>query len=61
MRKIYPKLIEVKRKVKRDNKISVQARSLMVFYSGFQPGVCVPLGVVEKLTGGTSNLKSHSK
>jgi hypothetical protein len=61
MRKINLKLIEVKSNVKRDNQISVQAWSLMVYYSGFQPGVCVPLRVLEKLTGGMLNLKFHLK
>jgi hypothetical protein len=27
----------------------------------FQPGMCVPLGVHVKLTGGTQNVKNHSK
>jgi hypothetical protein len=60
MRKINLKLIEVKRNPKMNNQISVQAWSIMVYYSGFQPGVCVPLGLLEKLTGGMPNLKSHS-
>ena len=32
-----------------------------VFRSGSQPGVHIPLGVREKVTGGTQNLKNHSK
>ncbi len=33
----------------------------LVYSSGSQPGVRVPLGVPEKLTGGTQNFKNHSK
>ncbi len=33
----------------------------MHYSSGSQPGVRVPLGVREKLTGGTPNFEKHSK
>ena len=33
----------------------------MLYTSGSQPGVPVPLGVREKLIGGTQNSKNHSK
>ncbi len=41
------------------NKNSLESR--IVWISGSQPGVRVPLGVHEKLTGGTPNLKNNSK
>jgi hypothetical protein len=33
----------------------------IVYSSGSQPGVRVPLGVLEKVTGGTRNIKKCSK
>jgi hypothetical protein len=33
----------------------------MIFISGSQPRVCLPLGVREKLTVGMQNSKNHSK
>jgi hypothetical protein len=35
--------------------------SRLLYNSGSQPGVRVPLGVREKLIGGTPNFKNHSK
>ncbi len=33
----------------------------MLYDSGSQPGVCVPIEVREELIGGTQNVKTHSK